>query len=172
MIYLLYYLLITFLERWYKMTNSIKVLNDIDEFIKFIIDLFNDEFSFCIEGLDAFYYFVGGGCYELAQIIKRYFPNSSYVVNKEYNHCAILYNGVIYDAYSAISYDEYIKRFGENARPEIYYKQIEDFNEYSKTEIDSFEVPFGKNIKCEGTPIMLALINELDKIDSVRIGNN
>lgn len=153
------------------MTNNIQALNDIEEFIKFIIDLFNDEFGYCIGNKDAFYYFIQGGCYDLAQIIKHYFPSSEYVVYKDFEHCAILYNGVIYDAYSSISYDEYVKRFGIYARPEQYYKRIEDFKIYTKDEIDLFERPFGSNVKINGKPIVRVLVNELNRIDSIKVGD-
>lgn len=55
-------------------------LDNISKFITFTIDLFNDEFGSYIDYVDSFYYFSHGGCYELAKIIKHYFPDAQFVM--------------------------------------------------------------------------------------------
>ena len=70
---------------------------NLEKFIEFVADLV-DEFDFFYEReINSKYYFLNGGCYELFKVINHYFPESRCVINKDLNHCAILYNGEIYD---------------------------------------------------------------------------
>ena len=69
----------------------------VQEFIEFIVDLANDELYEKLDG-DARNYFLNGGCYELAKIVKKYVDRCQIVINKSNDHCAILYQGKIYDA--------------------------------------------------------------------------
>ena len=110
----------------------------IEYFVRFIIDLANDELYEHLDG-NAEYYFLNGGCYELAKILKKYIENSKIVINKSFDHCGILYNGKIYDASGiveeisdfAIASDEDIKymedRFGLPEKENIDGVKISDF---------------------------------------------
>ena len=64
----------------------------VQEFIEFIVDLANDELYEKLDG-DARNYFLNGGCYELAKIVKKYVDRCQIVINKSNDHCAILYQG-------------------------------------------------------------------------------
>lgn len=140
-------------------------ITSIDEFIKFLLDLFNDEFSYFFDDVDAMYYFMGCGCYELAQIIKNYFPDAEFVVNKDFDHCAILYEGKIFDALSAVSLERALKK---GFSKDFYEKRLDDYFIYQKEEIDNFEIPF-RSGKIEGKPLVYSLINEIDNIDTISI---
>lgn len=67
------------------------------QFINFIIDLANEELYTHLDG-DAQMYFLQGGCFEFAKILKQYVKNSRIVINKDFNHCGILHSGNVYDA--------------------------------------------------------------------------
>jgi hypothetical protein len=140
-------------------------INKIDEFIKFVTSVFNDEFDYCIDYVDSRYYFLNGGCFELAYIIKHYFPeNTEYVMRKDNNHCAILCDEIIYDAYDGYEEDE-LSKFGINKNEII--KNKDDYRIISEEEI--LKLPFGRNIYIEGNNVPNALIMELNNIDTVVI---
>ena len=115
----------------------------IERFIEFIVDLANDELYEKLDG-NAKYYFLNGGCYELAKVLKKYIPNSKIVINNESDHCAILYNGKIYDASGIIE-----------GRSNFKIANNEDI-EYME---DKFGIPEKENIN--GAKISDFLINEL-----------
>ena len=69
----------------------------VERFIEFIVDLANDELYEKLN-CDAKTYFTNGGCFEFAQVVKKYIPMSQIMINKENDHCAIAYRGNIYDA--------------------------------------------------------------------------
>ena len=89
-------------------------LDNISKFIAFTIDLFNDEFSSYIDYVDSFYYFSHGGCYELAKIIKHYFPDAQFVMKNDGKHCGVLYEGKIYDVFDGLS-KEQLEMFNQDA---------------------------------------------------------
>ena len=67
-------------------------------FIKFILDLVNDEFYQYVSPVPIKYYFLNGGCLELAKVLKHYYPEGQYVINEQKNHIAFLYQEQVYDA--------------------------------------------------------------------------
>lgn len=70
---------------------------DMGKFIEFIADLVNEFDIFDEREVDAKYYFLHGGCYELYKVVKHYFPQSQCMISKDLKHCAILYNNEIFD---------------------------------------------------------------------------
>lgn len=140
-------------------------ITSINEFIKFLLDLFNDEFAYLFDDMDAINYFACGGCYELAQIIKNYFPKAEFVVNKDFDHCAILYGGIIFDALSVVSLEQVLKM---GFSKQFYEKRFDDYDVYQKIEIDNFEIPF-RSSKIENHPLVFSLINEIESIDTIKI---
>lgn len=68
-----------------------------EKFIEFIIDLTNDELYDFVEG-DSQIFFLRGGCYEFAKILKRYVSECKIVINKDSEHCGVLYRNKVYDA--------------------------------------------------------------------------
>lgn len=67
-------------------------------FIKFILDLVSDEFYQYVSPVPIKYYFLNGGCLELAKVLKHYYPEGQYVINEQKNHIAFLYQEQVYDA--------------------------------------------------------------------------
>ena len=67
-------------------------------FIRFILDLVSDEFYQYLSPVPIKYYFLNGGCLELAKVLKHYYPEGQYVLNEEKNHIAFLYQEQVYDA--------------------------------------------------------------------------
>lgn len=124
-------------------------LDNISKFITFTIDLFNNEFSSYIDYVDSFYYFSHGGCYELAKIIKHYFPDAQFVMKNDCNHCGVLYEGKIYDVFDGLTKE-----------------QLEEIEENMKI------IPFGtgKDIIIEGKPVDEKLIDEISKCSGVIAG--
>ena len=70
----------------------------IEELINFIIDLVNDEFSRFLYPVHARYYFLNGGCLELAKVLKHYYPACKIIINEKRNHILFLYQDKLYDA--------------------------------------------------------------------------
>lgn len=70
----------------------------IDKFIEFVIDLVNEDQFFYESQVNSKYYFLHGGCYELYKIVKYFFPQVKCLMETNLNHCAIEYEGNIYDA--------------------------------------------------------------------------
>lgn len=69
-----------------------------ENFIQFILDLVNDEFYQYLSPVLVKYYFLNGGCLELAKVLKHYYPEGDYVINDQNNHIAFLYQKQVYDA--------------------------------------------------------------------------
>ena len=93
-------------------------------FINFVIDLANEELYEYLDG-DAKSYFLQGGCFEFAKIIKSYIKSSQIVINKDYDHCGILHEGNIYDATGKVKDME--NRFGIPEKQYIKGKRISDY---------------------------------------------
>ena len=146
-------------------------LDNINKFITFTIDLFNDEFSSYIDYVDSFFYFSHGGCYELAKIIKHYFPDAKYVMRNDYMHCGVLYEGKIYDVFDGLSKEQLEEK---GYKEEEYKKDLKDFKILSDKEMEeSMEFsPFGtgKDIIIEGKPIDEKMIDEISKCSGVIAG--
>ncbi len=66
--------------------------------IDFVVDLTNEDDIFWEAEVDAKYYFMHGGCFELYKIVHHYFPNSICMIENSLEHCAIGYDDEIYDA--------------------------------------------------------------------------
>lgn len=71
---------------------------NVDKFIEFVIDLVNEDLIFMEREVDSVYYFMHGGCYELYEIVKNYFPQVKCMIENSFEHCAIGHEGKIYDA--------------------------------------------------------------------------
>ena len=67
-------------------------------FIQFILDLVSDEFYQYLSPVPVKYYFLNGGCLELAKVLKHYYPEGDYVINDRKDHIAFLYQEQVYDA--------------------------------------------------------------------------
>ena len=153
--------------------RSVTHIDKIDEFIKFVIDLYNDEFNYTIDYIDAAYYFLHGGCYELAQIIKHYFKDAKYVIRKSDNdHCAILYQGKIYDAYDSYNEEKKAELINEGINKREIYKNLDDFYVCTKEEIDNFEKPLGleRPPKIDGKSVPEGIIDEISDISNIKVG--
>jgi len=119
-----------------------------EQFINFIIDLANEDLYELFEGR-AKTYFLQGGCFEFAKILKEYIKNCKIVINKEHNHCGILYLGEIYDAsgkvkeeFDIASEKDFIYMEDRFGIPEMQYvkgKRISDYliEELKKCNIDN-----------------------------------
>ena len=141
-------------------------IRSVNELIKFVIPLFADEFNIVEGSNEAVSYFLYGGCYELAKVINHYFPDSKYVVRKDYSHVAILENETIYDAYDFYE-DWQLKKY--NIPEKFYKKKIDDFYVTSKEEIDNFPVEFTRNDLIGENSVSDALIKEIDKIKRINV---
>lgn len=78
-----------------------------EEFIYFILDLVDDEFSRFLYPFRAQYYFLNGGCLELAKVLKHYYPTGKIVINGNRNHILFLYQGDTYDATGKVKLNPY-----------------------------------------------------------------
>ena len=146
-------------------------LDNISKFITFTIDLFNNEFSSYIDYVDSFYYFSHHGCYELAKIIKHYFPDAQFVMKNDCNHCGVLYEGKIYDVFDGLTKEQLEEK---GIKEDEYIKDLKDFKVLTKEEIEENMkiIPFGtgKDIIIEGKPVDEKLIDEISKCSGVIAG--
>lgn len=72
---------------------------NIGKFIEFIIDLVNENDIFYNNtNIDSRYYFLNGGCFDLYKIVHHYFNDANAWIRKDLKHCAIEYQGKLYDA--------------------------------------------------------------------------
>ena len=116
-----------------------------EEFINFIINLTDEEIGDYLDG-DVKHYFLNGGCYEFAKILKNYVKGSKFVINKDSNHCGILHLGNVYDA------------TGKVDNKEVFHIATEEDKEY-------MEFRFGilEKQKIKGKKISEYLISVLDQ---------
>ena len=123
------------------MESSTKSKYNLDKFIEFIVDLAQESEVFASRPeYGASYYFTHGGCYELYKIVKHYYQECECMVPNSLTHCAIGYQGKLYDATGEIDGNNYHKA------------TLED--------IEYMERSFGRNIhELEAEP----LISEIDK---------
>ena len=146
-------------------------LDNISKFITFTIDLFNDEFGSYIDYVDSVYYFSNGGCYELAKIIKHYFPDAKFVMKNDYRHCGVLYEGKIYDVFDGLTKEQLEEK---GIKEDEYIKDLKDFKVLTKEEMEENMkiIPFGtgKDIIIEGKPVDEKLIDEISKCSGVIAG--
>lgn len=136
-----------------------KIINTVDELIKFIIPLFVDEFNIVYNKEDAIFYFLHGGCFELAKVIKHYFPSSNYALSKDFQHIAILYNEKIYDASLCLEKDE----------KSYYNTELSNFNVVTEEDINNSTVNYGRDIFINGKTIDEAIIEEINNIESIKV---
>ena len=52
-------------------------------------------------------FYLNGGCYELAKIIKKFVPEVQLLINITHDHCAVLYDGKAYDASGEVELDKF-----------------------------------------------------------------
>lgn len=146
-------------------------LDNISKFITFTIDLFNDEFGSYIDYVDSFYYFSHGGCYELAKIIKHYFPDAQFVMKNDGKHCGVLYEGKIYDVFDGLSKEQLEEK---SISEDEYIKDIKDFKVLTQEEMEENMkiIPFGtgKDIIIEVKTVDEKLIDEISKCSGVIAG--
>lgn len=136
-----------------------KIINDIEDFINFIIPLFVDEFNIVNTDSEAIFYFLHGGCFELAKVIKHFFPTSNYALSKDLQHIAIIYNNKIYDASLCI----------ENEKKIYYNTELSNFNVVTDDYFNSLTITYGNNIYINDTTLDEALINEINNIESIKV---
>lgn len=144
-------------------------IDNIEKFISFILPIFAEESNMyeINDKIDSVYYFMHGGCYELAQIINHFFPNSNYLLRNDHEHVAILYNDKVYDALDGLDEDEIGKMM---ILPKDLDKSINNFEITSKEEIDN-HYNFGINLHIEGKPVVDWFINEINNIESIEVGD-
>ncbi len=70
----------------------------INKFIEFIVDLVSEDDIFYNIPVDAHYYFTHGGSFELYKVVHQYFKDCKCMMQKDLKHCAIEYQGILYDA--------------------------------------------------------------------------
>ena len=76
-------------------------------FIRFILDLVSDEFYQYLSPVPIKYYFLNGGCLELAKVLKHYYPAGKIIINEKRNHILFLYQDKLYDATGELKLDTY-----------------------------------------------------------------
>ena len=139
-----------------------RVINNVDELIRFIIPLFVDEFNIVYNDDEAIFYFLHGGCYELAKVIKNYFPTSEYALSKDFQHIAILYKEKIYDASICI----------KKEKKKYYNTELSNFNVVTEEDLNKATVSYGRDIYINGKSIDEALIEEINNIESIKVIDN
>ncbi|MDD3453220.1 MAG: hypothetical protein PHN42_02960 [Bacilli bacterium] len=113
------------------------------QFIKFIIDLVDDEFYNYLGESKAEEYFLSGGCLELYKIIKYFIPDIDLFYNID-GHIRIGYQNYLYDVSGKyIISDNYIKLTEDN--------MMELNDKLGRTEI-----------RFERKQVNVAIINELN----------
>ena len=80
------------------MDNKVCEKDKMERFIEFVVDLVQEDDFFYETGLRADDYFLNGGCYELYKIVNHYFPTTKCMVRNDNEHCAVGYEGNVYDA--------------------------------------------------------------------------
>ena len=105
-------------------------MNPICNFIEFINDLTNDEFSSTLEYIPSKVYFKNGGCYELVKTLQHFLPDSGVYLSNDFNHCAFFYKGILYDTDGII---EDINEFHPATEEDLIYLNDESF--YGRIEI-------------------------------------
>ena len=119
----------------------------VEEFIKFINELMDDEFSACIDFFSAEFYFTNGGCLEFAKILNHYLVGSEFVISKDFGHFAILFNGNIYDAKGLV-------------------KDKENYSVISLDNLKNVEYFYGRGVKINGQTVNDSMIKEIDVCSS------
>ena len=111
------------------------------DFIDCIIDSTTDLPGWEYENTKHFY--LHGGCYELAKIIKEFIPEVKLLINNKHDHCAVLYNNTGYDANGEVD--------------------LADFRLASQDDIDYMDENFGipERRMVKGVPFTDAVINIL-----------
>ena len=145
---------------------DIYTIDNSKNLIRFIIPLFYEETGIAFNSDEAVDYFVSGGCYELAKIVKHYFPDTEYVVRNDHGHVAILESGTIYDAYDFYE-DWQLKE--KNIKEKYYKKDLNNFYISSEEELESFPVEFTKQDKIDGLTVSEKMIELIDEIPSVKV---
>lgn len=102
--------------------------HNINKFIEFIIDLVSEDDIFYNTEIDAHYYFLHGGSYELYKVVHHYFKDSICMMRKDLKHCAIAHQGRLYDANGII-------------------KDPQNFFQAKKEDFEYMERQFGLGIK-------------------------
>lgn len=138
-------------------------LTNIKEFIKFTIELFQDEFYQMISPYDAKQYFVSGGCFELAQVVHYFFPDGKYILKKDGSHVAILYAGEIYDAFITFTPEE-LQPYGV-----VLPQKLEDYT--MNFDLNSLYDNMGRNLHLDGKTVSEIIIFELQNIPSIILPN-
>ena len=76
-------------------------MNPVCNFIKFIEELTDEEFSYYLGYIPSKIYFKSGGCYELVKTLRYFLPDSeiylTYSSEPDVDHCALFYKGILYD---------------------------------------------------------------------------
>ena len=146
-------------------------IDNIESFIKFLIELFNDEFDYAIDYADASDYFMYGGCSDLARIVHHFFPDTKYALKNDNTHIGILNNGKIYDAL-CIYDEETLKEM--NLPSWATDKNLEHFNYFDSYDdlLKNASVNFGNSVTIEGKTVVNALIDEINNIGSIKVGKN
>lgn len=145
---------------------DIYTIDNTKKLIRFIIPLFYEETGIAFNSDESVDYFVSGGCYELAKIVKHYFPDTEYVVRNDHDHVAILESGVIYDAYDF--YEDWQLK-ARNIKEKYYKKDLKDFYIATEEEIDNFPVEFNREDKINGLTVSEKMIEVIDEIPSVKV---
>ena len=114
----------------------------ISEFINFVIDLMNEEYSEFFINTNAKDFFLRVGCYDLVKIVKHYYPNSKIMIHINNENCAIEYKGEVYNASGIVNKDNYKKASSDDiSYLETYFNpDIEVYNQKSIPENLIYEI--------------------------------
>ena len=145
-------------------------ISNAKDLIRFIIPLFKEsvqesnEFDFIYSDVDSVNYFMGGGCVELAKVVKHYFPDSRFALRKDHAHMCTYSECKLYDAmdyYEDWQIERYNIQFEE--------KDLTNFDLLEDKEIDELPVQYGSINYINGLEISDFIIKELDSIESIKI---
>lgn len=92
------------------------------------------------------FFFTNGGCYLFAQILQDKFSNTKLMINKDKNHCKVLYEDYLFDIYGGILKTLDNETYEEVTIKDILYiKECFGFNNYpyNMTRIE-FDTSFKK----------------------------
>lgn len=112
--------------------------------VELINDLTNENWNYCLSGINAREYFKNGGCYEFLKVLKHFYPEGTIMMRKDYEHCAYLVEDNIYDCSGVCNSDEFVEA------SELDIEKLEDPYLYGRIEV-----------KFEGKKPSDALIEEI-----------
>lgn len=112
--------------------------------VELINDLTNENWNYCLSGINAKEFYKSGGCYEFLKVLKHFFPEGTIMMRKDYGHCAYLIEDYIYDCEGVCDKEDFLEA------TDMDKEKLEDPYFYGRSEI-----------KFEGKKPSVALIEEI-----------